>query len=65
MAQVVGRIVVETLVKTMVCENCKGLYVSVQGKPHVCVGPKRWQAGAGQVIVLAKHTATVPVTAAE
>jgi hypothetical protein len=65
MSQVAGRIVVETLVKTMVCENCKGLCVSVQGKPHVCVGPKRWQAGAGQVIVLAKHETTVSVPSAE
>jgi hypothetical protein len=65
MDHLTGQLIVKTLVKTMVCESCKGLRVSVQGKPHICAGPKGKRAGAGRVIVLAKHIATVSVTAAE
>jgi hypothetical protein len=65
MGQVAGQFVVKTFVKTMICENCKGLRVSVQGKPHVCAGQKRRRVGGGQVIVLAKHKTTVLVTSAE
>ena len=62
MEQITGQIVVQTFVKTMVCENCRRLRVSAQTKPHVCIGPKRRRSGMGQVIVLAKHETTVLVT---
>ena len=64
MDQVTGRIVVETFVKTTVCEHCKGLRVSAQSK-HICAGQKRRKTEMGRVIVLAKHETTVLVTAAE
>jgi hypothetical protein len=65
MGQVTGRIVVETLIMTAVCQNCGGLHVTAEGKPHVCDGPKRRRAEDGVVVVLSKHETTVKVTCAE
>ena len=56
-----GQFVVKTVIKTTVCECCKGLRSS--SKLHFCPRQKVWRAGVGQVIVLAKHK-TVLVTSA-
>jgi hypothetical protein len=60
-----GQFVVKTLVKTTVCQNCKGLRGSIQGKPHLCPPQKRRQAGRRRVIILGKYKTTVSVTPAE
>jgi molybdenum cofactor biosynthesis enzyme MoaA len=64
MGQVTGQFVVKTFIKTTVCENCKRLRVSVQGKPHICVGLKGRRVSVGKMIVLGKHKTTVSVTSA-
>jgi molybdenum cofactor biosynthesis enzyme MoaA len=65
MGEVTGQLIVKTIVKTTVCENCKGLRVSIQGKPHICPGRKGGQVAGSRVIVLGKLQTTVSVTAAE
>jgi hypothetical protein len=65
MGQDAGQIIVKTFVKTRVCEKCNGLRVSEDGKPHTCAGQKGRRAGAGQVIVIARHETTVSVTSSE
>jgi hypothetical protein len=65
MGQVNGQFIVKTFVKAMICENCKALRVSVQGKPHICAAQRGRRVGGGQVIVLSKHKTTVLVTSAE
>ena len=56
-----GQFVVKTVVKTTVCEICKGLRLS--SKPHFCPRRKGRRVGVRQVLVLAKHQ-TVLVTSA-
>ena len=56
-----GQFVVRTVVKTTVCEICKGLRLS--GKPHFCPRRKGRRVGVRQVLVLATHQ-TVLVTSA-
>jgi hypothetical protein len=55
MDQLTAQLIVRTIVKTTVCDGCKGLRLSIQGKPHCCSQKKGRRAGGGQVIVLAKH----------
>jgi molybdenum cofactor biosynthesis enzyme MoaA len=59
MGQVTGQFIVKTFIRTTVCENCKRLRVSVQGKPHTCVGQKGRRVNAVKLIVLGKHKTTV------
>jgi hypothetical protein len=56
-----GQFVVKTVVKTTVCECCKGLRLA--SKPHFCARQQGRPVGAGQVVVLGKYK-TVVVTSA-
>jgi hypothetical protein len=63
MGLVTGRLQVETLVKTMVCEVCRGLRSS--RKPHRCPGQKVVRVAGGKVVLLAKRKTTVLVASDE
>jgi hypothetical protein len=65
MGQVAGQFIVKTFIKTTVCEKCKRVCVSVQGKPHLCPGQKGRRVGRGQVVILGRHKTNVPVASAE
>jgi hypothetical protein len=61
MEQVTGQFIVKTYIKTTVCENCNRVCVSVQAKPHICVGQKGRRVRRSKMIVLGKYKTTVPV----
>ena len=61
MEQVTGQFIVKTYIKMTVCENCKRVCVSVQGKPHICVGKKGRRVRGGKMIVLGKYKTSVSV----
>ena len=60
MGWVTGQLVVKTLVKTLVCKNCQGLFI--QGVQHCCSRRKSQQDGEGRIIVLGRRKTKVSVT---